>query len=115
MEKIAIVWFRRDLRLHDQAALYHALREEDYPVVPLFIFDSNILDDLQDEDDLRVNFIYQCIKEIKGELKTLNSDLLVKRGDPLTVWKELLETFEIKSVYFNRDYEPKGSIRPFRK
>lgn len=111
MEKIAVVWFRRDLRLHDHSALSHALKEEDHPVVPLFIFDSNILDDLRDEDDLRVNFIYQRIKEIKEELRKLDSDFLVKKGDPLAVWKELLETYEIKSVYFSRDYEPYAKKR----
>ncbi|MCB0668848.1 MAG: deoxyribodipyrimidine photo-lyase [Saprospiraceae bacterium] len=110
MEEIAIVWLRRDLRLHDHAALFHAL-EGDYPVLPLFIFDTNILDDLQDKDDLRVNFIYNTIRSLQEELREMNSDILVRHGDPLTIWKGLIEEFNIKAVYYNRDYEPYAKKR----
>jgi len=80
MTSISIFWFRRDLRLADNAALYHALKS-DYPVLPLFIFDNNILDKLP-KDDARVTFIYQTIEDLKKELQQQGSDLLVKYGAP---------------------------------
>ena len=70
--KVAVFWFRRDLRLHDNAGLYHALRS-DYPVLPLFIFDKNILDKLENKADKRVVFIHNTLKEIKSELKEFDS------------------------------------------
>ena len=75
---LQIVWFRRDLRLTDNAALYHALKG-DYRVLPLFIFDQNILDKLP-KDDARVTFIYETIEALKKELQQQGSDLLVKYG-----------------------------------
>lgn len=110
MKELAIVWFRRDLRLHDQAALYHGLAGK-LPVLPLFIFDTNILDDLDDRTDLRVNFIYETVSSLKRELKELGGDLLVKFGDPLSVWKELVRESNIGAVYYNRDYEPYAKTR----
>lgn len=104
MTSISILWFRRDLRLADNAALYHALRG-DYPVLPLFIFDKNILDKLP-KDDARVTFIYQTIEELKKELQQQGSDLLVKYGEPEKIWPEVLKEYNIKEVYTNHDYEP---------
>ncbi|MCB0687829.1 MAG: deoxyribodipyrimidine photo-lyase [Saprospiraceae bacterium] len=111
MRKITIVWLRRDLRLFDQAAFYHALKQGDDPVVLLFIFDDNILNDLANPRDLRVNFIYKTIKELKLEVQKLGSDIIVKKGDPLNVWKKLMDEFEVTSVFFNRDYEPYAKDR----
>lgn len=68
MEKISIFWFRRDLRLYDNTALYYAI-QENIPVLPLFIFDSEILDDLKDKSDARVNFIHDQLTEINDQLK----------------------------------------------
>ena len=98
-------WFRRDLRLHDNAGLYHALKS-DTPIVPLFIFDKNILDDLQDKDDARVTFIHDTIADLKKELQGLGSDIVVKYGYPKKVWKELIQEFEIGTVFTNHDFEP---------
>lgn len=105
MEKIAIFWHRRDLRLHDNAGLYHALKG-DLPVLPLFIFDKNILDALEDRQDRRVTFIYQQIQRLSEELKNLGSSILVKYGKPEEVWEEILRQYEVKAVYTNHDYEP---------
>lgn len=102
---ISIFWFRRDLRLNDNAGLYHALRGE-HPVLPLFIFDTNILDDLEDKKDARVAFIHDTIQELRMELKDLESSIIVKKGSPEQVWKELLEAYNIGAVYTNHDYEP---------
>ncbi len=104
MEKISICWLRRDLRLHDQAALYHALRGK-YPVVVFFIFDREILDDLEDRKDRRVEFIYEQILSMDQELKKQQSGLLVKYGSALAVWKELVKEYDIAEVYTNGDYE----------
>ena len=103
--KVSICWLRRDLRLIDNTALYRAL-EGDYPVLPVFIFDTNILDDLEDKDDARVQFIHDQIVEINKELKTKNSGILVKIGSPKAVWNELLDEFDVQALYANRDYEP---------
>lgn len=103
-EKIVVCWFRRDLRLHDNAALYHALKS-DYKVLPLFIFDKIILDELEDKKDRRVEFIHNVINEMQNELKTLDSSMLVEYGEPEKVWKELVEKLDIAEVYTNHDYE----------
>ncbi len=103
-EKISVFWFRRDLRLEDNTALARAI-SSGFPVLPLFIFDTQIVDELP-VDDARVSFIYQQLQKIHGQLVARNSSLHVFRGEPRTVWKELLGRFEIKAVYANKDYEP---------
>ena len=102
--EVNIFWFRRDLRLEDNAGLYHALKSEN-PILPLFIFDKNILDKLP-KDDARVTFIYQTIENLKKELHKHGSDLLVKYGKPEKIWPEILKEYKIKEVYANHDYEP---------
>jgi deoxyribodipyrimidine photo-lyase len=101
---INIFWFRRDLRLHDNAGLYQALKSG-LPVLPIFIFDTNILQKLEDKNDARVSFIYQNIARLSAELSALGSSIFVEYGDPETVFKNLLEKYEIKTVFTNRDYE----------
>jgi len=110
MNQVNIFWFRRDLRLHDNAGLYHALKAG-HPVLPIFIFDTNILDELEDRKDARVEFLQKTLMELCGELKSLGSGILIRHGVPLDVWGELLSEFEIKAVYTNRDYEPYATSR----
>lgn len=102
--KVAIFWFRRDLRLEDNVALYKALNSGNL-VLPLFIFDSEILDTLP-KNDARLSFIYNSLKNIDIELKENESSLLIKKGNPFQIWKELAEEYTIESVFFNKDYEP---------
>ncbi|MBK7110056.1 MAG: deoxyribodipyrimidine photo-lyase [Bacteroidetes bacterium] len=109
-QPVVIHWFRRDLRLQDNTALYYAL-QSDFPVLPLFIFDKNILSDLSDKSDARVNFIYNTLLEINDTLKENNASLLIQYGNPFDVWKILVTQFEIKAVYTNKDYEPYGIKR----
>jgi deoxyribodipyrimidine photo-lyase len=105
-QKISIFWFRRDLRLFDNAAFYYALKGK-YPVLPLFIFDGEILDKLSDETDKRVLFIHQEINAIQAKLESkYESSLLIKFDKPLAVYKELLNDYDVQAVYANRDYEP---------
>jgi deoxyribodipyrimidine photo-lyase len=101
----AIFWFRRDLRLNDNTALFYALRENT-TVLPVFIFDTNILGELEDKKDKRVSFIWQMINEIQNELFSLGASLRVLMGDPKTVWKQLVEDYHPSYVYVNEDYEP---------
>ncbi len=105
MSDLSIFWFRRDLRLHDNAALYHALRGGT-PVLPLFIFDRNILDELEDRNDARVGFIHRTIGELHAELTALNSSILVQYGKPEYIWPQILQTYHITAVYANHDFEP---------
>lgn len=104
-KEISLFWFRRDLRLNDNAGLTHAL-SSGRPVLPLFIFDSNILDELDDKQDPRVEFIHLALKEIQEELQAAGSSLLVRRGKPSDVWRQLAEEYNIAAVYTNHDYEP---------
>lgn len=106
-EKFAvnIFWFRRDLRLYDNAGLYYALKG-DLPVLCLFIFDKEILDKLEDKDDARVTFIYQTAEQLHMNLKGNGSSLLAKYGAPGEVWAQLLKEYRIGTVYANHDYEP---------
>ena len=110
MKPITIFWFRRDLRLSDNAGLYQALKSGQ-SVLPLFIFDRNILDDLTEKKDARVQFIHQTLVELKRQLEALGSTLLVRYGKPEVVWPELLRDFSVSAVYTNRDYEPYAIAR----
>ncbi len=102
--KLAIFWFRRDLRLEDNVALFNALNSSN-KVVPLFIFDEEILDNLP-KNDARVSFIYQTLQQLDTDLKNAGSSLLIKKGNPLEVWKTITSEFDISAVYTNKDYEP---------
>ncbi|WP_233861062.1 cryptochrome/photolyase family protein [Tenacibaculum piscium] len=106
--KVAIFWFRRDLRLEDNVALFNALTSN--KVLPIFIFDEEILDKLP-ENDARVSFIYQTLQQLDTDLKAVGSSLLIKKGNPLEVWKTIISEFDISAVYTNKDYEPYGLQR----
>lgn len=96
-----IFWFRRDLRLTDNAGLYRALKENKN-VLPLFIFDSVILEELEDVEDRRVDFIHQSLQALKQQLEERGSSLLALYGDPVKIYSKL----KPKAVYTNQDYEP---------
>jgi deoxyribodipyrimidine photo-lyase len=102
----SIWWIRRDLRLNDNAALYHALKENK-DIIPVFIFDTQILDQLEDKSDKRVEFIHQSLLFLKQELENLGSSLLILCGDPVVLYKELIP----KAIYTNHDYEPYAQER----
>ena len=105
MKKKVIFWFRRDLRLEDNTALYRALKSG-HPVVPLFIFDSHILDALEDRRDQRVRFIHQTLAELDRRLRQHGSSLRIRHGKPVEVWRELINELDPAAVFTNRDYEP---------
>lgn len=102
--ELAVFWFRRDLRLEDNAGLCGALKSG-LPVLPIFIFDTDILDQLP-KDDARVTFIHENLQKIHELLGKRDSGLVIKYGKPVKVWQELLQEYNIKKVFFNKDYEP---------
>lgn len=103
-QPIAIHWYRRDLRIDDNASLYHAL-QSGYKVLPIFIFDKNILADLENKNDKRVSFIYDQVQRLKHELELIGSSLLVLYGLPIQVFDEIIMDYPITAVYTNHDYE----------
>ena len=107
--EVNIFWFRRDLRLKDNHGLSKALRGS-YPVVPLFVFDRNILDSCA-PDDGRVSFIHEQISQMKEELKSWGGDLKVHYGTAEQAIKELQQKFYVKHLICNRDYEPYALTR----
>lgn len=102
--KISIFWFRRDLRLEDNTALIHAINSG-LPVLPIFIFDSQIIQELSNNDP-RINFIYKNLKSIHQELEKLGSGLLCMKGNPEDIWEEIISKYTIEEVFYNKDYEP---------
>ena len=102
--KISIFWFRRDLRLEDNIALYESISLKKN-VLPIFIFDDNILNELPN-DDPRVNFIYQTLFDINLVLQKHDTSLLILKGKLEDVWSKLIQKYTIESVFINKDYEP---------
>lgn len=103
-KSIALFWFRRDLRLIDNKGLNTALENHDN-VLPIFIFDSNILEEL-DANDPRVSFIHLCLDSINKNLKRFDSSIKVVYGNPYGVFEDLINEYSITDVYLNSDYEP---------
>lgn len=107
MKKVSIFWFRRDLRIEDNHGLFQALSASE-PVLPLFIFDTNILDRLPSKKDGRVEFIHQAITLLN---EAIGGHLCVKHGNPLAVFKDLMTKWDIVRIYTNHDYERYGLDR----
>ena len=101
----ALVWFRRDLRNHDHAALYHALKDA-RQVHCVFVFDTEILDQLADRQDRRVEFIWLSVEELAHSLKLMGGDLQVLVGRAREVIPALADKLGAQAVYANHDYEP---------
>lgn len=106
----ALVWFRRDLRDYDHAALYHALKNN-HQVYCVFVFDKEILDQLTDKADRRVEFIWESVVELKAKLQENGGDLIVKYGVASEVIISLALALKVDAVYSNRDYEPHAIAR----
>ena len=103
-DSLAIFWFRRDLRLNDNNGLFQALLQNDQ-VLPLFIFDTDILDSLE-EDDPRVTYIYDVVARLKASLEDLGSTMIIKYGKPVDIFRDLARSYSLSAVYKNHDYEP---------
>lgn len=105
MKKVTLFWFRRDLRLVDNTALAYALKE-DTPVLPIFIFDRNILDKLEEKDDARVTFLQQTIEDLNSQLTKIGTGIRTYYSTPEESYKEILAEYDVQAVFTNRDYEP---------
>jgi deoxyribodipyrimidine photo-lyase len=104
-----LVWFRRDLRLDDHAALHHALLSS-RPVVAVFVFDTDILDGLA-ADDRRVQFIHDSVRELDERLRTVGAYLIVRHGRAAQEIAALAAELDVESVFANHDYEPQAIAR----
>ena len=108
--KNSLVWFRRDLRDYDHAALSHALQESEH-VFCIFIFDKEILNALKSKEDRRVEFIWESIKELKESLIRNKSDLIVLHDKAFEAMSYAIDQFKIEAIFTNRDYEPAAVTR----
>lgn len=106
----SLCWFRRDLRLHDQAALYHALKESS-AVHCVFVFDTDILDKLTDKNDRRVQFIWHSLSELCENLQAQGSTLHVLHGNAREVIPRFADELGVQAVFCNHDYEPDARQR----
>ncbi|MBK9531344.1 MAG: deoxyribodipyrimidine photo-lyase [Chitinophagaceae bacterium] len=105
MQTLNIFWFRRDLRLTDNTGFYHALRSGN-PVLPVFIFDKNILDRLSDKADRRLEFIHAALEEMQNALVKQGSSLQCFYTTPAEAFEKLFSAYRIDKVFTNHDYEP---------
>ncbi|NCP98045.1 deoxyribodipyrimidine photo-lyase [archaeon] len=109
MKKNSLFWFRRDLRLEDNTALYNALNNSD-SVACVFVFDKSILEELS-KNDLRVDFLWNCLNNLKKELRFLGSDLIIAHDYPENIIPIIADKYKVTSVYCNEDYEPNARKR----
>jgi deoxyribodipyrimidine photo-lyase len=109
LDSIALFWFRRDLRLDDNVGLYHAIKNET-KLLPIFIFDSDILDRLP-KDDPRVCFLHQQIEKLNQQLAESNKKIHVYHGKPIDIFRKISSAKAVHAVYTNRDYEPYATQR----
>ncbi len=110
MQHTALFWFRRDLRLEDNAGLFHALGSG-LQVIPVFVFDTGILTQLPEKKDKRVDLIHQRISTLHCELQKYGSGLLVKYGRPEEILPVVCEQFNVSQFFCNEDYEPQAILR----
>ena len=106
----ALFWFRRDLRTTDNAGLYHALKSA-RRVHCVFVFDREILDALPDKKDRRVEFIWECIRELDGALKKCGGGLMVRHARADELIPALACELKVDAVFTNEDYEPQAIAR----
>lgn len=105
MPKVNVFWFRRDLRLIDNHGLSEAM-SEGLPVLPIFIFDRDILDSLEDRCDRRVSYIHQALNAMHENLQKEGSGLHIYHEKPIDAFIQVLQQYEVHAVYCNHDYEP---------
>lgn len=110
MAASALVWFRRDLRDNDSAALFHALKAHTQ-VYCAFVFDTTLLTQLSCRNDLRLVFIRESLKQLNDALRHQGGGLIVRHGYPQEEIPALAQSLGVAAVYVNRDYEPQAQQR----
>jgi len=110
--KINVFWLRHDLRLDDNTALNYAL-SDGIPVLSVYFFDTGIIEELP-ADDPKINFICESLSVINNQLHKYGSSILVLKGDPETLWRKLIESYDINSVFINKEYEPYSISRDIK-
>lgn len=108
-EKVNIFWFRRDLRLDDNVGFFKAMKGK-FPVLPIFIFDTEILSELP-KDDARVTFIFETLQKIRTQLQQHGSSLAIYHGKPEEAFKKIISDFQVQNLIANHDYEPYAKKR----
>lgn len=111
--RVAIFWFRRDIRLEDNTALYHALCGP-VPVLPIFIFDPEETKYFQKPYDSRMEFLYRTLGNVHQELQQRGKGILVLSGNPCDIIQQLTEQYDVHAVYANEEYEPYARMRDTR-
>ena len=112
MSAISLFWFRRDLRLEDNRGLFNALKTG-LPVLPVFIFDSNILKKLSNKSDARVNFIYKQVESLREKIEELGGSFYVAYGNPADIMDRITTELPVKHLFANKDYESYGIHRDY--
>ena len=102
---VVLFWFRRDLRLDDNVGLEAALASG-WPVVPVFVYDTDLLSKLEDAADRRVDWLHQCLSVLQTAFVDIGTSLVVYNGRVNEAFEGWLSRFDVKAVYTNRDYEP---------
>jgi len=110
--KINIFWFRRDLRLDDNTALNYAL-SDGIPVLAVYIFDTGIIEEYP-ADDPKISFVWETLSSLNNELDKHDSSILVLKGNPETLWRKLLDSYDINAVFINKEYEPYSISRDLK-
>ena len=105
----SLVWFRRDLRAFDHAALHHALTSSK-SVYCAFIYDTDILDTLP-RSDRRVDFIHASLAELDAELRQMGGGLIVRHASAAAAIPALAAELAVDAVFINGDYEPHAIAR----
>lgn len=108
-KKVSIFWFRRDLRVDDNHGLNEALASS-FPVLPIFIFDTNIIDELT-VNDPRVSFIHEQLTKLNKHFKGYSSGLYTVKDSPRNAFKKIINEYDVQGIYFNEDYEPYAKQR----
>ena len=110
MEQLSVFWFRRDLRIDDNVGLYHALKSGN-KVLPIFIFDSEILEKLPSKKDARLEMIHTALGKLSDAMMENKCNVGMYHGKPKAVFEKLLEKYSVKKVFTNHDYEPYAKNR----
>jgi deoxyribodipyrimidine photo-lyase len=108
-EKVILVWFRNDLRIHDNEILSEAVRRAD-KVLPVYIFDPFYFKTsplgASKTGSFRARFLLEAVADLRKNLQAFDADLLIRTGDPAEVLTQLAEEYQISEVYHHREVAP---------